>query len=684
MTPNLNEEIEAAAAKGVPPQYIASSLIAAGWPESLVNQAIASWRMRRPAQRTVGFRSWLARYRSRALPAVITMIAFGCISVAIILLKPWPTKIMIDSAFGPYTAPGPLAPLTGKPELILVTAILTIIIFLVGSAFHLLKNYTLLKLSFWLNRDIKEESFRHILHLPLYHQERLAKGDYVYRQNIVTNSLADYVLGTTASIGESVIMVISVLTVMLYFSVELTIISVILVPFLFVLIRMFGPPLGKIARESAEVASKTSAVLHESVDNAEAVQAYTLEEKQIMKANSLWQRGYELSKLGLFWGHAFRSVNSLLIILGTSAVMYFGGMSVLKQEITIGELLIFMTYMGYLLGPIEAIATQLAARKQKLVDVGRVHEIMSDHEGIEFLRQGIPFEPGSGKIEFQNVSYSYGDVSVLQGLNLTIEAGQKVAIIGPSGSGKTTIAKMLPLFIQPAEGRILVDGIDTQTVSLQQLRQKIAWIGQTPQLFGQSVLENILDGDVYRRPTEEEVREVMRVAHVDEFVAKMPMGVQTMVGEEGSTLSGGQRQRVSIARGLLKQAPILCMDEPTAALDSKSENYIRDALMPAMQGRTVLMITHRKSLLKLMDKIYVLDNGVLRDVNELGGIDRYLQKIEGEDNRQDAKAKRFEHLIDEYIQYSRQRNRRIAESLESWSAASPDALGGSPPFDTDS
>lgn len=498
---------------------------------------------------------------------------------------------------------------------------------MIGMLFSTLRDYLILRLGFWLNRSIKEESFRHILHLPLFHQERLAKGDYIYRQNILTNSLSDLVLDTTSLIVESLIMIAGILIIMLNFNAKLTAISVILVPFLFVLVRVFGPKLGKISTEMTQVNSSTSSVVTESVDNAETVQAFTLEEKQINKANQLWKRNYTLSRSGLLWGRLYRFSNGLLIILGTSAVMYFGGTAAIQGKMTLGQLLIFMTYMGYLMGPVESIANEIAARNQKKVDVSRVYEVLTDHEGVEELRKDNHFPVQKGRIELQNVSYSTPQLTVLDRVNLVIEPGQKIGIIGPSGSGKSTMLKLLPLFVEPNAGRILVDGIDIQTVSLKELRQKIVWISQSPQLFNGTIVENLLDGDINREISQKEIEAATLAANVNEIIEHMPMGLNSPTGEGGNSLSGGQKQRIAIARGLLKNAPIVCMDEPTAALDAKSENTIRDSISQLIAGKTVLMVTHRKALLSLMDKIYVLDSHTLQPVERYGGLETYLRTI---------------------------------------------------------
>lgn len=663
MMPKLYEAIEMAVASGVPTNMVADVMIRGGWPPELVNRAVDAW-LKAHGRRTqkTGFADWLKRYQLRAIPSVIIVVLLGVVQAAVALLKPWPTKIMADSAFGNEPAWGPLAPYTHTPKLILITAVLSIGLFLIGALFDWVSDLILLKIGFGLNRSIKIESLRHILHLPLFHQERLAKGDYVYRQNVVTNSLSELVLGTTSSIAGSIIMIIGVLAIMLTFNPLLTLVSVVLLPLLYLTMRVFGPKLGTYNEQLNQVASDTSSAIVESVDNAETIQAYTLEDKQLHRVDSLWQRAYWLTKKSLMWSNSLININSLLTIAATSVVMYFGGTAALQGRMTFGELLIFMTYMGYLLGPIETLVQQITTRNQKIIDVSRVYEVLSDHEGIEDLRRDNHMPPTvRGVIDFQNVTYSYNDQVIFQDLNLHIDAGEKVGIIGPSGSGKSTILKLLPLFIEPLQGRILIDTIDVQTISLKDLRQKIAWVSQTPQLFSGTILDNLYDGDAYRQINTEELKDAVVVSNVAEFAVRLPLGIQSPAGENGSSLSGGQRQRVSIARALIKNAPILCLDEPTAALDTKSENYIRDSLLQMIHGKTVMMVTHRKALLTLMDTIYVLENNQLRNVNELGGLDHYLGLLEGIDQQEATAAMAEEQqfvtpeMIDAYLTLTSQK-----------------------------
>jgi ABC-type bacteriocin/lantibiotic exporter with double-glycine peptidase domain len=537
-------------------------------------------------------------------------------------------KLLADSVFGSVPAPGPLRPYTHTPHLILIVAFLTLLIFILSTAFGVLKDFLLLKIGYWLNRSIKEEAFRHILHLPLYHEGRLPKGDYIYRQNDVTNSLSDLVLNSTSEIIGSVILIIGVMVIMLLLNAKLTIITLVVIPFLIIFVAIFGPIMGRLGTALTKLFSATASLIAESIDNAEAVQAFTLQERQVQKLKDLWQQTYVISRKGLLWGKLFQFSNGLVVILGTSIVIYFGGTEALNHKFSLGELLIFMTYLGYLIGPIQDITSQITIRRQKLVNVRRVYEVLSDHEGVEHLREGKVLPQGPGKIKFQNVSYAYRGVNVLDQVNLTVEAGQKIGIIGPSGAGKSTLLRLLDLYIEPTAGRILIDDCDIQTVGLQDLRRHIAWISQSPQLFATSIAENMQDGDIARVMTAEEIMWASQAANVTEFVDRLPMGMNSIAGEGGSSLSGGQRQRISIARALLKNAPIICMDEPTSALDDKSERLIHDSIGSLIQHKTVLLVTHRLPLLSLMDKVYVLQDGRLINVEEYGGIEQYAYQLQ--------------------------------------------------------
>jgi ABC-type multidrug transport system fused ATPase/permease subunit len=625
----LEAAIQEGVSKGVPLNFIRYSLIRAGWPQQIVGEAIDKWAQENGRiQKTTDFKVWLKSYYTKAKWSIAVVVLLNVIASSIALLNPWPIKIMADSVFGNEPAPGPLRPYTHTTHLILFVSLLTLSIFLMSSLFGTLKDYMLLKIGYWLNRRIKEESFRHILHLPLYHEGRLPKGDYIYRQNEVTNSLSDLVLNATSEIIGSIVLIIGVLVIMLILNPPLTLVTLVAIPFLIMSIRKFKPIMSKWGAAFFKLNSQTSSLIAESIDNTESVQAFSLEDRQVKRLKDLWIETYEVARHALLWNKLFNFTNGLVVSLGTALVIYIGGSEALKGQFSIGLLLVFMTYIGYLINPIQDITSQITIRRQKLVNVHRVYEVMTDHEGVERLRDDKPLSVVTGRIDFQNVSFSHGDTPILKQINLTINPGEKVGFIGPSGAGKSTLIRLLDLYLEPTSGRILIDGHDIQSVSLADLRRKIGWISQAPQLFGTSISDNLHDGDISRKIGDKEINWAAQAANVTEFVRKLPMGMDSIAGEGGSSLSGGQKQRIAIARALLKNAPVICMDEPTSALDNRSEQLIHDSISSLIENKTVLLVTHRLPLLNLMDKIYVLDDGTLTDVAQLGGVDSYMYNLQ--------------------------------------------------------
>ncbi len=414
---------------------------------------------------------------------------------------------------------------------------------------------------------------------------------------------------------------------MLKINAPLALITLIVIPFLILSVKYFGPIMSKFGRLLVTLQSKTSSLITESIDNTETVQAFTLQERQVGRLNKLWRDTYEVTKKAIIWGDIFNLSNGLVVILGTSIVIYLGGSEALKHQFTLGDLLLFMTYMGYLIAPIQGITEQVTIRRQKLVNVRRIYEVLTDHEDIEYQQQDVHLLAPTGKIDFQNVSYILKDKIILDQINMTIMPGEKIGIIGPSGAGKSTLLRLLDLYILPTAGRILIDGQDTQAVSLHDLRKNVSWVSQSPQLFAETIENNIKDGDIDREIANQEIQWASQASNIDEFVSKLPLGEQSFVGEGGSSLSGGQKQRISIARALIKNAQIICLDEPTSALDSQSEQYIQDSIGSLINGKTVLLVTHRLPLLNLMDRIYVLDGGKLTDVNEFGGLEKYTFEL---------------------------------------------------------
>jgi ABC-type multidrug transport system fused ATPase/permease subunit len=655
MTPKIYEAIDQAVAGGATAQQAANTLITQGWQKNLVEQTLKNWLTSNGRIHSkTDFNAWIKKYTRQTMPYIIS-VSISCIFVTITtLLKPWPTKIMVDSAFGGKPAPLFLEPYSGTTTLILFTAILTIVIFLMATIFNTLRDYLLIRYSYGITKNVREETFRHILNIPAY-KGQYSKGDYIHRQNNLTGAISDYSLNTRVGIIQASLTIMGIIIIMLFLSTFLALITAFLIPLIFIVTKFISPKISKFGKQFNQNSASATSLITESIDNAETIQSFDMADRQLGQVKTIWDQNFSILKLSLYAGRLFHFTNNLSVVLAIAIVMYVGGASVLSGKITLGELLIFMTYMGYLLGPVQNIANQISLRSQKKNDAIKVHQILQDHEGIEEAWENRHFPFQKGTISFQNVSYAYSSYTVLHDINITIEAGQKVAIIGPSGSGKSTLLKLLDLFLEPTGGRIMIDGIDIQSISLKELRSKIAIANQFPQLFNNSLIENVLDGSPSHRIPRESLDYLLNVTGISEFSKHFPDGLQTKAGENGSNLSGGQKQRVALARALAKQTPILCLDEPTASLDSNSEIEIKNALSQVIGHKTVILVSHRHALLELMDAIYVLENGTLKHINEVGGLDNYLAKMNDTESKITIEQTRLEEArLVEKIQRERQ------------------------------
>ncbi|MEO8819531.1 MAG: ABC transporter ATP-binding protein, partial [Ginsengibacter sp.] len=306
----------------------------------------------------------------------------------------------------------------------------------------------------------------------------------------------------------------------------------------------------------------------------------------------------------------------------TAFVLWRGAHLVVNGVMTIGSLTIFIYYMSKFFSPVQDLAKMTSTIAQVAVALERIQSILETDTITKQIPNAITPENLKGEIIFDHVIFSYNEESpVIEELDLTIHSGQRIGICGPTGCGKSTIVGLIARFYDPVSGRILIDGTDISQFTLDGLREQIAFVMQDTILFYGSVRENI----AYGKPdaTEEEITEAARMANATEFIDKMPHGLDTLVGERGVTLSGGQRQRIGIARAVVRNSPILILDEPTSSLDTESEKTVMEALENLMVGRTVIIIAHRLSTIRNVDKIVVLANG---KIAEQGTHDELMEK----------------------------------------------------------
>ena len=325
----------------------------------------------------------------------------------------------------------------------------------------------------------------------------------------------------------------------------------------------------------------------------------------------------------------------IVVAICTAIVLWRGTALIVAGTMTAGALTVYLAYLAKFFKPVKDLASMTSAIAQTTVALERIQKILSADEIIREHPEAA--DPGrvNGAIAFENIAFGYDDeTQVLRDVSFKIEPGQVVGIVGPTGSGKSTVLSLVPRFYDPKGGRILIDGIDVATFKLDALRAQVGFVLQETVLFRGTIRENI----AYGRPgaTDEEIVAAAKIANADEFISRMPHGYDTIVGERGDTLSGGQRQRIGIARAVIRNSPIMILDEPTAALDTESEHLVIDALRELMKGRTVIMIAHRLSTISEADKIIVLKDGVVAEEGShsallaLGGVYAELHRIQYE------------------------------------------------------
>jgi len=486
-----------------------------------------------------------------------------------------------------------------------------IVIFVIRGALNFGQSYLSEYVGLNIVQDVRNQMMRHLQFMPLSFFSRHPSGTLISRigsdatllRSALTDSLTSFLKDTT-----SLIVLIVVAFIKDWFLASL---AFVVFPASVLPVMRLSRKMKRFARRGQISTGTLTSYLQESIQGNRIVKAFGMEEYEIgrfMKENLyLFKQSLRVTRI--------RGIVSptmeLFAAFGIASVVWYGGSSVIAGTRTPGDFFAFMTAMFLMYQPFKSLTRTYTMLHQGLAGAERVFEILDEVPSIADkpgARAAVPF---ARAIEFDDVSFSYGGDPVLRHVNLTIRAGEMVALVGMSGAGKSTLADLIPRFYDVSSGRIMLDGVDIRDLKLESLRAQVGIVAQHTFLFDDTVRNNIAYGDPHR-PMDDIVA-AAKAANAHEFVSAMPQGYDSTVGEMGMQLSGGQRQRLAIARALLKDAPILILDEATSSLDSESERLVQDALEKLMTTRTTLVIAHRLSTIRNADRIVVLVDGAVAE-----------------------------------------------------------------------
>jgi ATP-binding cassette, subfamily B, bacterial len=540
---------------------------------------------------------------------------FSLASIGLNLLKPWPLKIIVDwviprFSLGAHVKWPDSAPwwLQDAKTVVALLCAALVAIQMLWAVCNYLSNYIFVKIGLQALLNLRTELYAHLQRLSLTFHDTRRSADSSFRVAYDSQSIQTIYNKGFTNIFTSGITLLGTFVIMLRLDWQLTLLSLVIIPFLIGTIYFFA---NRIRRESTSIQEHESAVLTQAQEGLSAIRmvhAFGREEFEISQFHQQ-ARGSLRANLRLNATNVKSAlVISTLVVMATAGMYYLGTMHVLRGTLSLGSLLVFTAYLLMLYQPLESLTYTAWAMEGATAGARRCFEILDRQDDVVDSPNAVAIEKTNGAISFQNASFGYDSTrEILSSINLEIAPNQIVALVGGTGAGKSTLVSLVPRFYDPTAGRLTLDGRDIREITKKSLRQQIAIVLQDTLLFSTTVRENI----AYGRPdaTEEEIREAARRAQADEFISRLPDAYESQVGERGGHLSVGQRQRIGIARAFLKNAPILLLDEPTSALDPTTESAIMETIKELMRGRTTIIITHRIATIHGVDQILVLDNG---------------------------------------------------------------------------
>ena len=551
---------------------------------------------------------YLRPYWRSALASLSATVAVAMIA----LLDPWPLKVLFDSVIGDHPLPGPLDAMLGDlardPRALLVLVVLSGFgLAALGNGLKVLNSYFETRLSQSLVLDLRSDLFRHAQRLSLSYHDKRRSGVLIYAINFQANSAAGLVMALLPLL-QSGLTLVGMFWITYTIEPRLALLSATVVPFLYWAVVHYVRRIQPRLREVRNLEAGSLSIIHEAVSMIRVILAFRREDHEFRKFRSQGEEAVE-ARVGVTVRQtAFSLAVNTATAGGTALVLGFGVNEILQGRLTPGELLVVLAYVASIYRPLETITNTVSSLQERLIALEMAFQLLDTPSQIRDAPDAVRLVRSRGDIVYQDVTFAYdGRARTLAGVSFEARPGQVVGIVGPTGAGKSTLVSLLPRFYEAGSGRITLDGTDIRRIEIDSLRDQVSLVLQEPLLFSGTVAENILYGRLDAGM--DEVVEAAKAANAHDFIARLPKGYDSAIGEKGVGLSGGERQRIAIARAFLKDAPILILDEPTSAIDSRTERVILDALDRLMAGRTTLMIAHRLSTIRRPDLVLVLDGG---------------------------------------------------------------------------
>jgi ABC-type multidrug transport system fused ATPase/permease subunit len=574
-------------------------------------------------------------YRGWLLIVFIAML----VEIAMSLAAPWPLKLVLDDALGHHKLPDWLAWAhdygisRNTLGVALFAGISTLLIAIIAAIATYIDNYYTTSVGQWVANDLRIRIWEHLHRLSLRFYDSAKTGTLMSTISSDVSTVQSFASSSTLGIVVDLVTIVFMLGLMLWLDWDFTMIAVAVTPFLLLFVVRFKKAVKEVTRVVRARQSEVVAVVQEGLGSMRAVKAFGRQDLEVAHMEAASHATVEAALKARQVKSLLSPVVSVVVALCTGIVLWKGTSLIVAGTMTAGALTVYLAYLTKFFKPVKDLASMTSVIAQTTVALERIQKILSADDIIPEHADAV--DPGrvKGAITLEHVAFAYGDdAEVLRDVSFKIEPGQVVGVVGPTGSGKSTVLSLIPRFYDPKSGRILIDGIDVATYKKAALRTQVGFVLQETVLFRGTIRENI----AYGRPgaTDEEVIAAAKLANADEFITRMPHGYDSIVGERGDTLSGGQRQRIGIARAVIRNSPIMILDEPTAALDTESERLVIEGLERLMKGRTVIMIAHRLSTLRDADKIIVIKDGVVAEEgtnDELiarGGVYAELHRIQ--------------------------------------------------------